>query len=110
MPEETVSNNNGCRDKIQINLMMKASKAFKSIPLTNEEQELEEEEVEKLKKEKAFPWHCRFGMRSKIRMLETEFNTYRGLKPVKIFITGPPASGKTYYAEQLARYYNIPHV
>lgn len=43
-------------------------------------------------------------------MLETEFNNFRGLKPVKIFITGPPASGKTYYAEELARYYNIPRV
>ena len=43
-------------------------------------------------------------------MLETEFNTFRGLKPVKIFISGPPASGKTYYAEQLAHYYNIPRV
>ena len=29
---------------------------------------------------------------------------------MKIFITGPPASGKTFYAEELARYYNIPRV
>ena len=90
--------------------MMKASKAFKSVPLTTEELELEEEEQDALKKQKAFTWHCRFGMRSKIRMLETEFNTFRGLKPVKIFVTGPPASGKTYYSEQLACYYNIPRV
>lgn len=25
-------------------------------------------------------------------------------------ITGPPASGKTFYADQLAKYYNIPKV
>jgi len=29
---------------------------------------------------------------------------------VKIFITGPPASGKTYNANALAKYYNIPKV
>jgi len=42
--------------------------------------------------------------------LNTEFNTFRGLNPVKIFITGPPASGKSHYAKILAKYYNIPHV
>lgn len=42
--------------------------------------------------------------------LNKEFNECRGLNPVKIFITGPPASGKTFYATKLAKYYNIPHV
>lgn len=110
MAAEAITGKNGCREKLAINLLMKASSAFKSIPMTPEELELEEEELEVIKKQKRFEWHCRFGMRSKIRMLETEFNTFRGLKPVKIFITGPPASGKTYYAEKLARYYNIPRV
>jgi adenylate kinase family enzyme len=32
------------------------------------------------------------------------------LHPVKIFFTGPPASGKTYYSDMLAYYYNIPRV
>ena len=27
---------------------------------------------------------------------------------MKIFITGPPASGKSYYANNLSLYYNIP--
>ena len=43
-------------------------------------------------------------------MLNEEFNDNRGLHPVKIFITGPPASGKSYYSERLASYYNIPRV
>lgn len=43
-------------------------------------------------------------------MLNKEFNSFRGLNPVKISITGPPASGKTYYADMLAKYYNIPKV
>jgi adenylate kinase len=42
--------------------------------------------------------------------LNNEFNDYRQLKPVKIFITGPPACGKTYHAKKLAKYYNIPHI
>lgn len=45
-----------------------------------------------------------------IRKLNEEFNSNRGLHPVKIFVTGPPASGKSYYSERLAAYYNIPWV
>ena len=43
-------------------------------------------------------------------MLNAEFNQFRGLNPVKIMITGPPASGKSFYADMLAKYYNIPKV
>ena len=32
------------------------------------------------------------------------------MHPVKIFLSGPPASGKTHYAERLSLYYNIPRV
>ena len=99
MEADAVTDKNGWKEQLTINLRMRASDAFKSIPLTEKEQELEEEEQEALKKQKKFQWHCRFGFRLKIRMLETEFNTFRGLEPVKIFISGPPASGKTYYAE-----------
>jgi len=49
-----------------------------------------------------FKWHCRYGIIENIHTLEAEFNLYRGLKPIKIFITGPPASGKTYFGEKLA--------
>jgi len=35
---------------------------------------------------------------------------FRGLNPVKIFVTGPPASGKTFYSEKIQHYYNIPRV
>lgn len=90
---------------------MQASDAFKAVALTAEENELEDEdEKNKLIEEKKFPWHAKFGIRKNIRSLEGEFNTHRGLNPVKIFITGPPASGKTFYAMELAKYYNIPRV
>jgi adenylate kinase len=32
------------------------------------------------------------------------------LEPVKIFVTGPPASGKSFYSEMIHGYYNIPRV
>merc|ERR1712060_199199 len=67
-------------------------------------------DVEKLQEEKKFPWHCKYGIRKNIKKLEGEFNKFRGLNPVKIFITGPPASGKTFYSDKLATYYNIPRV
>jgi adenylate kinase len=90
---------------------MKTSDVFKAIPLTPEELEtLEAEEQEKLQEERKFPWHTKTGIRKNVTKLNTEFNEFRGLNPVKIFITGPPASGKTFYADQLAKYYNIPKV
>ena len=42
--------------------------------------------------------------------MNKEFNQCRGLNPVKIFVTGPPASGKTFYSEKIAKYYNIPRI
>lgn len=42
--------------------------------------------------------------------MNKEFNDCRGLNPVKIFVTGPPASGKTFYSEKVAAYYNIPRI
>ena len=111
VPAETVSDDQGWREFLSINLLMKTSDAFKAIPLTAEEQEnLEPEDAEKLAEERKFPWHAKFGIRKTVKSLNKEFNEFRGLNPVKIFITGPPASGKTYYADALAKYYNIPKV
>jgi predicted AAA+ superfamily ATPase len=57
-----------------------------------------------------FEWHCKSGLAVNIQLVKDEFNKERNLKPIKIFITGPPASGKSYYAKQLAEHYNVPHV
>lgn len=84
---------------------MKASDAFKDGE-PPEDAEDPEEEAKKLK----FPWHCEKGIPENIRKLNDEFNAVRGLHPVKIFITGPPACGKSYYGQLLATYYNIPLV
>lgn len=95
-------------DFLAINLKMKASDVFKAYPLTEEEEA--EEDAEEIAKTKKFPWLCEKGIIGNIVSLNTEFNQFRGLNPVKIFLTGPPASGKSYYAKRLAEYYNIPHV
>ena len=105
----SISDAQGWREQLNINLRMKASDAFKNVPMTEEEL-ADEENAEEIAKSKKFPWHAKQGIRKNIRELEKEFNSFRGLNPVKIFITGPPASGKTYYAEKLAHYYNIPRV
>ena len=45
-----------------------------------------------------------------IPVLNQEFNYFRGLFPLKLFVTGPPASGKTFYSEKLAAAYGVPHI
>jgi adenylate kinase len=60
---------------------------------------------------KSTEWHCPEGITSQtMKMLNEEFNTFRGLFPLKVFIGGPPVSGKTHFATKLARGYGIPHL
>jgi SpoVK/Ycf46/Vps4 family AAA+-type ATPase len=82
---------------LPINLKMKTSDAFKDYD-PPEDAEDPEEAAKKLK----FPWHCEKGIVENMRLLEKEFNEVNKLNPVKIFITGPPASGKTYFANTIA--------
>lgn len=56
-------------------------------------------------------WHCREGISmSTMKMLNEEFNLFRGLFPLKVIICGPPASGKSHYAAKLSEVYGIPHI
>ena len=56
-------------------------------------------------------WKCSKGFEeSSMKMLNDEFNYFRGLFPLKVFITGPPCSGKTFFASQLSEQYGIPHL
>lgn len=56
-------------------------------------------------------WHCRQGLCSQtLPLLNQEFNLFRGLFPLKVFITGPPASGKTHFSQKLAEAYGVPHL
>lgn len=78
---------------LSINLKMKPS------PVLNDEEPPEDaEDPEEAAKALAFPWHCKDGLAANIDKLNIEFNTFRGLNPMKIFVTGPPAAGKSHYA------------
>jgi len=56
-------------------------------------------------------WHCMAGIgNDTFRLLNEEFNMFRGLFPLKVFIGGPPGVGKTHYANKLADSYGIPHL
>jgi adenylate kinase len=44
-------------------------------------------------------WHSPTGLSTEsMSILNQEFNIYRGLFPLKVFVTGPPAAGKTHFA------------
>eukprot|EP00360_Condylostoma_magnum_P002053 CAMPEP_0168313250 /NCGR_PEP_ID=MMETSP0210-20121227/637_1 /TAXON_ID=40633 /ORGANISM="Condylostoma magnum, Strain COL2" /LENGTH=73 /DNA_ID=CAMNT_0008267387 /DNA_START=907 /DNA_END=1128 /DNA_ORIENTATION=+ len=45
-----------------------------------------------------FEWHCLQGMAKNMLKLNEEFNKERNLEQMRIFIQGPPSSGKSYYA------------
>lgn len=56
-------------------------------------------------------WHCPAGINcDTMPMLNQEFNHFRGLFPLKVFIGGPPVVGKTHFATKLAQSYGIPHL
>lgn len=57
-----------------------------------------------------FNWHCKAGLATNIQTVKEEFCKKRGLRPVKIAITGPPGSGKSFYGKQLSDHYNVPHI
>lgn len=42
-------------------------------------------------------WHCKGGMATNIQLVKQEFEKSRGLKPVKVFVTGAPCAGKSYF-------------
>lgn len=90
---------------LALNLKMRSSDVMK-----DEEPPEDAEDPEEAAKALKFPWHCKKGIVKNMPLLNEEFNQNRGLKPVKIFITGPPACGKSHYAKMLAEYYNIPHI
>lgn len=71
-----------------------------SIVFKDEEPSEDAEDPDAERERLRFKWHCEEGLSKNITKLNNEFNTFRGLKPVKIFIAGPPASGKTFYGKR----------
>ena len=87
--------------ELSIDIKVKPSKIF-----TDERRDDEEDEAFEKRK---FQWHCEFGIPENIEKLRQEFNEYRGMHNLKVLITGPPGSGKTYLSEKLSKFFNIPH-
>lgn len=44
-----------------------------------------------------------------MHLLNEEFNYFRDLFPLKVFISGPPCSGKTHFGKKLTELYGVPH-
>eukprot|EP00003_Mantamonas_plastica_P025741 TRINITY_DN5110_c0_g1_i7.p1 TRINITY_DN5110_c0_g1~~TRINITY_DN5110_c0_g1_i7.p1 ORF type:complete len:784 (+),score=355.99 TRINITY_DN5110_c0_g1_i7:218-2353(+) len=57
-----------------------------------------------------FEWHCEQGFVEGIAEVVQEYRVKRNLTPLKVFIEGPPASGKSYYAAKLAAEYKLHHI
>lgn len=69
-------------DIIRVHLKMKPNPIF-------------EEEHEGI----SFRWWCKEGFLKNMTKICTEFKQFRGLRTNKIFITGPPAAGKSFFGK-----------
>jgi len=57
-----------------------------------------------------FKWQYKGGFSENIHAIIDEYNAYRGLRTLKVCLCGPPAAGKTYFAEKLSQTYQLPHI
>lgn len=97
--ENYSKNENYAEEELSINLKIKPSKVFNDEKAEDED----EEEFEKRK----FKWHTEFGIAENLELIRKEFVEFHSLKPVKIFVTGPPGSGKTELSKSISKSYNI---
>lgn len=95
------------QDVFLLNLRMRPSKAFVSEEV--EEENEEDETVEKVERFK-FNWVSKEGLQKNIDKINLHFNGFNVLRSNRIFIVGPPGSGKTHYGRKIADFYNIPHI
>ncbi|KAF4678420.1 hypothetical protein FOZ62_010208, partial [Perkinsus olseni] len=57
-----------------------------------------------------FTWWSKQGPVAAIDKLIVEFCAWRNLRPLKLVLIGPPASGKTFYAAKIAESYRLVHI
>ncbi|XP_063255396.1 adenylate kinase 7 isoform X2 [Prinia subflava] len=55
-------------------------------------------------------WVAEEGLIENIAQVVTEYKQTRGLLPLKVYIHGPPASGKSTIAKELCKHYNLHYV
>jgi adenylate kinase len=53
-------------------------------------------------------WHCEGGFPDNFDTIRAEFTAKNNLNPLRIMLYGPPAAGKTFWAQKLAKIYNLP--
>jgi adenylate kinase len=84
---------------LNIDLWLKPSEIF--IPTPTEDNE---------DPEMPFEWHSLKGLAANIAKVNQEFNMKSGLRAIKVVLLGPPAVGKSFYAQDLAEHYNTVHI
>lgn len=57
--------------------------------------------------ENEFKWEAEEGLAGNIEKVRLEFNAFRNLRPIKIFMSGPPGAGKSFFGQMLAEHYNV---
>lgn len=73
---------------LQLDLRVKPSAL-----VVKQDEEGKEEDLE-------FDWHCKEGLAANIGKVAKEYCDVNNLKPIKIYINGPPFSGKTMLAKE----------
>jgi DNA replication protein DnaC len=83
--------------ELTINLRMKPTMIFAK--MEEEDAAIEAEEGQEVARFK-FSWRSKEGIQKSIELLRQEFNKVQGLRQEKIFLMGPPGSGKTHFASK----------
>jgi len=50
------------------------------------------------------------GFFDNVSKVATEFVQSRKLKPLKLYVNGPPGAGKSHFSEKLSAFLNLPHI
>ena len=98
-------------DEVDIPLYTELSIDVKIKPskIMEDEERMKGEDKEDYEKRK-FQWHCEYGIPENLALLREEFNLYRGIKPIKIIVLGPPCGGKSLIASKLSKKLKISHL
>ena len=83
--------------ELSINLRIKPTMIFAK--MEEEDAAIEAEEGVEVARFK-FPWVSREGIQKSIELLRQEFNKVHALSQEKVFVMGPPGSGKTHFCKQ----------
>ena len=82
--------------QLTIDLRIKPTMVFAK--MEEEDAAIEAEEGVEVARFK-FPWRSKDGIQKTIEVLRQEFNKVHGLYQEKVFLMGPPGSGKTHFSK-----------